>query len=78
MPTVILVDPSGYGHTHATRRTRKEDSSRDCQAERLGGVEVDDQFELGGLLDGQIGALRPLDPAGYGSPLPHFLLRLAI
>ena len=36
---------------------------RDRQAERLGGLKVDDQFELRGLLDGEVawlGALRIL------------------
>ena len=28
---------------------------RDCEAERLGGLEVDDEFQLGRLLDRQIG-----------------------
>jgi hypothetical protein len=30
---------------------------RDRQPERLGGLEVDDQFELRRLLDGQVGGL---------------------
>src|SRR5438445_2462137 len=32
---------------------------RDRQPERLGGLEVDDQLELGGLLDGKIGGPPP-------------------
>ena len=32
---------------------------RDRQAERLGGLEVDDQLELGGLLDGEVGGFAP-------------------
>jgi len=31
---------------------------RDGEAERLGGFEIDDQLELGGLFDGEIGRLR--------------------
>jgi hypothetical protein len=31
------------------------------QAERLGGLHVDDQLELGGLLHGEIGGLGPLE-----------------
>src|SRR5262245_40555930 len=34
---------------------------RDRQAERLGGLEVDDQLELGGLLDGEFGWVRPFE-----------------
>src|SRR4030095_9308088 len=32
----------------------------DRQAEGFGGIEVDDQFEFGGLLNGQIGTRRAL------------------
>jgi hypothetical protein len=32
---------------------------RDGDAKRLGGLDVDDQLELRGLLDGQIAGLRP-------------------
>jgi hypothetical protein len=32
---------------------------RDREAQRFGGLEVDDQLELGGLLDGEIGGLVP-------------------
>src|SRR5262245_49726539 len=35
----------------------KEHRLRDRQAEGLGGLEVDDELELGGLLDGQVGGL---------------------
>ena len=31
---------------------------RDRQAECLGGLQIDDQLELGGLLDGEVGGLR--------------------
>src|SRR5215471_2294234 len=31
---------------------------RDGEAKRLGGLEIDNQLELGGLLDGEIGRLR--------------------
>src|SRR5215475_13917654 len=31
------------------------------QPDRLGRLEVDDKFELGGLLDRQIGGIRPLE-----------------
>src|SRR5215831_4582539 len=34
---------------------------RDRQAESLGGLEVDDQLELGWLLDGQVSGLRALE-----------------
>src|SRR5438094_329825 len=36
-----------------------EQRLRDGEPERLGGLEVDDQLELGGLLDGRIAGLRP-------------------
>src|SRR5215467_5083387 len=40
-----------------------EDRLRDRQPERLGGLEIDHQLELGRLLDRQIGRFRPLqDP----------------
>src|SRR5262245_7068471 len=35
----------------------------DRQAERLGGLEVDDQLELRGLLDGEVAGLRTLEDA---------------
>src|SRR5262245_49984222 len=38
-----------------------EQRRRDFQAERLGGLEIDNQFEAGGLLDGQIRRLRTLE-----------------
>ena len=34
---------------------------RDGKAERLGGLEVDDEFDFGRLLDWQIGWLGPLE-----------------
>src|SRR6266852_2793167 len=34
---------------------------RDCQAEGLGGLEVDNQLELGRLLDGEIAGLGALE-----------------
>jgi hypothetical protein len=34
-----------------------QDGLRDRQAERLRGLEIDDELELGGLLDGQVGGL---------------------
>jgi hypothetical protein len=35
----------------------QQERLRDRQAERLGGLEVDDQLELRGLLDGEVGGL---------------------
>jgi hypothetical protein len=37
-----------------------QERRRDRQAERLGGLEVDDQLELRGLLNGEIGGRAPL------------------
>jgi hypothetical protein len=37
-----------------------QDRRRDRQAERLGGLEVDDELELGGLLDRKLGGLALL------------------
>jgi len=56
----------------------QQERQRDRQTEGLGGLEVNHQLELAWLRDGQVGRLRILDPVGHGSPLPHFLLRLAI
>jgi len=39
----------------------QQERLRDCQPERLGRLEVDDQLELGGLLDWEIGWLRALE-----------------
>jgi hypothetical protein len=45
-------------------------SQRDSQAERLGGLEVDDQLDFGGLLHRQIGRLLALeDAAGVNAEL---------
>src|SRR4030095_4996282 len=41
----------------------RQQRRRDRQAERLGGLEVDDQLELGGLLDRKVSRLRPLENA---------------
>src|SRR5437764_11539271 len=38
-----------------------EQRLRDGEPERFGGLEVDDQLELGGLLDGKIAGLRALE-----------------
>src|SRR5262249_23556388 len=39
----------------------RQQRRRDGQAEGLGGLEVDDQLELGGLLDGEVGGLGTLE-----------------
>jgi hypothetical protein len=39
----------------------REHRRRDRETQRLGGLRVDDQFELGGLLDGEVGGLGPLE-----------------
>src|SRR5262245_37167414 len=48
-----------------------QDRLRDREAERLGGLEIDDQLELGGLLDGEIGGFctfQDLVDVGCGAP----------
>ena len=47
--------------TRSPRRRARVECRRDFQAERLGGGQVDDEFELGRLLDGKVGGLRPLE-----------------
>src|SRR5262249_61505907 len=53
---------------------------RNRKAENLGGLEVDDQFKLGWLLDGKIGGLRalqgPVDIDGW--PMGHIRQGLCI
>ena len=39
----------------------QQQRGRDGEAESFGGFEVDDQFELGWLLDGQVGGLGALE-----------------
>src|SRR5512144_906403 len=47
-----------------------EQPRRNGEAERLGGFEVDDQLNLRGLLDRQVGRLLPLEyPAGVDTNL---------
>jgi AcrB/AcrD/AcrF family protein len=57
---------------------RRQQRFRDGQAERLGGLEVDDQFELARLHDRQIGRLfAPENPAGM-PPKPLCEQRIAV
>ena len=55
--------------SEASDKTRKsfyhlfhdgEHAGRDVEAERLGGLGVDDEFEFGGLLHRQVGGFSPL------------------
>src|SRR5262249_30237219 len=55
----------------------EEDRWRDGQPERLGGLEIDDQFERGRSLDRQIGRLRPLQDPVDEVGLPPANLRSA-
>ena len=53
-----------------TSSARPSSGSRDGEAERLGGLEVDDQLDFGRLLDRQIGGLLALEnPAGVDAGL---------
>ena len=54
-----------------------EDRRRHREAERLGGVEIDDQLEFGRLLDRQIGGLGALeDPADISPAWRYISARL--
>src|SRR6266446_2535571 len=61
----MFVDPSLYDLIRPL-----QERLRDRQAEGLGGLEVDDQLELGGLLDGKICGLGALEDSIHvpGSP----------
>src|SRR5258706_13472358 len=51
----------------------EQERFRDGQAEGLGGLEIDDQLELRGLLHGEIGGLGPLEDLVHevGGALVH-------
>src|SRR5712692_3066979 len=53
-----------------------QQSLRDRQPERLRRLKVDDQLELGGLLDGQIRRLRPLENLVHVARGAPILLKL--
>ena len=48
-----------------------QERRRDREAERLGGLEVDDQLELTGLLDGEVARLRALQDLVHVSDCPR-------
>jgi len=51
-----------------------EERRRDRKTEGLGGLEVDDQLEFGGLLDGQVSWLGALDdPVNQGGCAPEVI-----
>ena len=50
------------GSSLAYHLVRLEQECRgDGEAERVGGLEVDDQLKLGGTFDGQVGRFRPFN-----------------
>src|SRR5690242_10463663 len=51
-----LTEPPFSWINHLIRP--RQQGRRDRQAKSLGGFEVDDQLELGGLLDGKVAGLR--------------------
>ena len=58
---------AGYSITSSARPSSVQ---RDGEAERLGGLEVDDQLDFRGLLDRQVGGLLALEnPAGVDAGL---------
>src|SRR5216683_3633010 len=56
-PVLRLVKPPLLDHLICPQQERP----RDLQAEGLGGLEIDDQLVLGGLLDGQVRRLSALE-----------------
>ena len=61
-----------------TSSARASKRWRHAEAERLGGLEIDDQLELGRLLDGQIGrlgALQDLVHLRSGTPVQVSIVR---
>ena len=56
---------------HSITSSAARAARRHVEAERLGGLEIDDQFELGRLLDRQVGRLGALEnAAGVDAGLP--------
>src|SRR5579872_335812 len=55
---VRFVPKPGYGPSFDHLVGAREQRGRDCQAERLRGLEVDHKIKLGRLFDRQIGGLR--------------------
>ena len=46
-------------HYSITSSARSRNDFRDCQPERFGGGQIDDEIELGRLIDRDIARLRP-------------------
>jgi hypothetical protein len=79
--TVLMLLEEGLewveqGHATVVEHTLLDDlvrplqqRLRDCEAERLGGLEVDDKLELRWLFDGKIGGLGALQDLIYGEQL---------
>src|SRR6266446_4203749 len=67
-PGFLEDSPSLFDHLIRPLQER----GRDRQVESLGGLEIDDQLELGGPLDGKVGGVcAPQDLVNLGSGAPE-------
>jgi hypothetical protein len=70
--TGVLWAPERGLANHLTRL--EQDAWRDGQAERVGGLEIDDELKLHGLLDRQVRGFRPSeDLVHIDGAAPHVI-----